>query len=162
MKGNPQGTRQLIRTAGISIGRTSLNTANAITGALWYNVFATNDAVATLGGSPYSNIGRMYRGSFNDVSLNAQVPRFAESPAAMAQILNYRTTGLLDSPLFTLHTFADPILPFWHEALYAAKAQATSSSSALTEITAMTYGHCNVSASDAEAAVLALLLKAGP
>ena len=161
LKAKPMATRQLMRTAGISIGRSPQNAENAITGALWYNAFATNDAVATLGGNPYGNIGRVYRESFNDASLNAQVARFAESSAAMAQIQNYQTTGLLGS--LSSHYTRSPTrsFPLGTSRYTLAKAQAASSSSELTQITAISYGHCNITAPDAEAAVLALLIKAG-
>ncbi|HEY7335925.1 MAG TPA: hypothetical protein VH639_13645 [Bryobacteraceae bacterium] len=158
---NPLATLQLLSTANIAIGLNFSNAADAITGALWYNVFATNDAHATLGGNPYDNIGRVYHGSFNDARLNASVARFAADPAAVAQLQKYETTGLLKEPLVTLHTLADPIVPFAQEPLYAAKVAARGSSSELTEIPALSYGHCNVSAADAEGALLLLLIKAG-
>lgn len=157
---NPLATIQLINTAGIEVGLGLSNAANAITGALWYNVFATADAQATLGGNPYENIGRVYSGSLNDAKLNATVARFSEASAALTQIPNYDTSGLLKVPLVTLHTLADPIVPYWQEPLYAAKVQAEHSSSELSEIPAIAYGHCNVSAGDAEAALAIMLLKA--
>jgi hypothetical protein len=158
---NPFATLQLISTANIAIGLNFSNAADAITGALWYNIFATNDAHATLGGNPYDNIGRVYRGSFNDTRLNASVARFAADPAALGQLQKYETSGLLKEPLVTLHTLADPIVPFAQELLYAAKVAARGSSSELAQIPVLSYGHCNVSATDAEGALLLLLIKAG-
>jgi hypothetical protein len=52
LSSNPLATLQLLSTAQIPIGFSLANVADAITGALWYNVFATNDAHATLGGNP--------------------------------------------------------------------------------------------------------------
>jgi hypothetical protein len=40
----------------------------------------------------------------------------------------YETSGILHDPLVTLHTIADPIVPFGQETLYAAKARANNSS----------------------------------
>ena len=79
LSSNPLATLQLLSTAQIPIGLDLRNAPDAIIGALWYNVFGTNDAKATLGGNPYDNIGRVYHGSFNDARLNAMVARFART-----------------------------------------------------------------------------------
>jgi alpha-beta hydrolase superfamily lysophospholipase len=156
---NPLAAVQLINTAGIEIGWNFANAADAITGALWYNVFATTDAETTLGGNPYDNIGRVYQGSLNDVGLNATVARFSASPAALISIRNYQTSGLVKIPLVTLHTIADPIVPYWQESLYANKVQAENSTAEVAQLPSFAYGHCNVSVTDAETALLVLLLK---
>jgi hypothetical protein len=161
LSSNPLAALQLLSTANIPIGLNLSNAGDAIIGALWYNIFATNDAVATLGGSAYDNIGRVYNGSFNDARLNATVARFAANGTAPIQVPKYDTTGLLGDPLVTLHTLADPIVPFWQETLYAVKVQAAHKSSELAQIPVLSYGHCNVRAIDAEAALAVLLLKAG-
>ena len=127
--------------------------------ALWYNVFATNDAIATLGGNPYDNIGHMYEGSLNDSHLNASVARFAEDTSAQNQLANYETDGLLLNPLVTLHTTADPQVPFWQELVYWTKVESRHSLSDLNQIPVFAFGHCNVSASNAESALKLLLLK---
>jgi hypothetical protein len=159
LNANPLATLELISAAGIEIGFNPANANDAITGALWYNVFATTDAQATLGGNPYDNIGRVYKGSFNDSLMNTRVARFSASPAALSNIPKYDTSGELRQPLVTLHTVADPIVPYWQEPLYAAKAQAEHASPELAELPSWAYGHCNVSVSDAEIAVVVLLLK---
>ncbi len=158
LSANPSATAQLITTANIEIGQPS-NAANAITGALWYNVFATNDATTTLGGNPYGNIGHIYTGSLDDARLNADVARFSASPTALASAVQYETTGLLSIPMVTLHTLADPIVPYWQEPLYAAKVAAAGRSLRLTEIPVAAYGHCNFTTGDVEAAIATLLLK---
>lgn len=155
---NPLATAQLINTAGITIGQFS-NAANAITGVLWYNVFATTDAQATLGGNPYGNIGREYTGSLDDARLNAMVARFAASPTALVNAVPYETSGLLNIPLVTLHTLADPIVPYWQEPLYAKTVASVNRSSELTQIPVVAYGHCNFTTADVEAAIATLLVK---
>src|SRR5262249_12996629 len=84
-------------------------------GILWYNVFATNDAVAKLGGNPYGNRLRWYFGSKNDLRLNLLVQRFTESPVAREALRAYETDGHLRIPLVAPHTVGDPIIPIWHE-----------------------------------------------
>ena len=119
LNANPIATLQLLGTAQIPIGLSYSNATGAITGALWYNVFATNDATTTLGGNPYGNIGRVYSGSLNNSRLNAKVARFGESSEALTKLPAYETDGLLSNPLVTLHTLADPIVPFWQELFMA-------------------------------------------
>ena len=103
----------------------------------------------------------MYSGSLNDVRLNATVARFGETTLTIANVLSYETTGILHDPLVTLHTTADPVVPYWQETLYNTKVQGTGSSSALLQIPAIAFGHCNVTGLEAEAALAAMLLKAG-
>jgi hypothetical protein len=69
--------------------------------ALFYSVLATNDARATLGGNPYDNKGRSYKGSLNEAQLNVSVARFGADSAAtdLARLANYETDGLLSNPL---------------------------------------------------------------
>jgi hypothetical protein len=159
---HPLATLQLVNTAQIEIGLTPSNAASAIADVLWYNVFATSNAQAVLGGNPYDNTNTVYRGSFDDARLNGHVERYAATGTALSNIAtSYETTGLLYDPLVTLHTLADPIVPFWQEPLYAAKVRSQGSISELVEIPALAYGHCNVNAAQAKTALSVLLLKAG-
>jgi hypothetical protein len=158
---NLLATFQFLNTSKIPIGLNPANAAAAIVSALWYNVFATNDARTTLGGNPYDNIGRSYKGSFNDAMLNASVARFAADSTALTQLANYETDGLLSNPLVTLHTTADPQVPFWQEPLYREKVASRDKLSDLNQIPVFAFGHCNVSATDAEVALGLLFLKAG-
>lgn len=158
---HPLATLQFLATSKISFGINPANIPDAIVSALWYNVFATDDAAATLGGNPYDNIGRSYEGSFNDKKLNALVQRFAASPSALGQLANYETDGLLGNPLVTLHTLADPQVPFWQEPLYRTKVESQNKLSELNQIPVFAFGHCNISAADAEAGLALLLTKAG-
>lgn len=154
---NPLATLQLLIVGNIPVGLTAPTIGESIAGALAYNVFATNDAIATLKGNPYGNLTRVYRGSFNDAKLNALVARFAEAPVNLAP---YETTGKLHDPLVTLHTLADPIIAFRQELLYADKVRGNRSSAELTEIPALAYGHCNVSSAETASALLLMLSKA--
>jgi hypothetical protein len=47
---------------------------DSIVGVLWYNVFATNDGIAELGGQPFDK-RRVYSGSADDALLNSMVER---------------------------------------------------------------------------------------
>ena len=98
------------------------------------------NAKEVLGGNPFDNKNRVYSGSADDTALNAGVRRYKASPTALANVGAYQTTGQLAKPLVTLHTTLDPVVPFWHEAMYGAKAAA---SGKLTIIPVERYGHCN-------------------
>jgi pimeloyl-ACP methyl ester carboxylesterase len=128
-------------------------------GILWYNVFATNDAKQKLGGNPYDNSRRLYLGSGEDFRLNLLVDRFHADPAALLEIeAAYQTSGKLAAPLVTLHTTADPIVPYWHEPLYSVKALA-SSGLLHANLPVFRYGHCGFRAEEALVGLGLLVLK---
>jgi pimeloyl-ACP methyl ester carboxylesterase len=118
-----------------------------VTDVLWYAVFATNDATASLGGNPYDNHWRWYTGSANDLLLNLIVPRYTAAPAAVSAMSLYETSGHLTIPMVTLHTLADDVIPYAHEVLYQSKAQ-VSASGRLVVIPVYRYGHCSFTASE--------------
>lgn len=144
LQANPLAAAQLIRTSAAPIDRRDpLNTTGQTTlGLLWYNVFATEDGQAQLGGNPYDNLTRIYRGSANDTALNTGVNRFPADLPALAGMQPYNTTGTVKIPLVTLHTTGDEIIPFWHQTLFAVKA-AANKQAAVTQIPINRYGHCN-------------------
>jgi hypothetical protein len=128
-------------------------------GILWYNVFATSDATTKLSGNPYDNSRRLYLGSGSDFWLNLLVDRYHADPGALVAIeAGYQTSGKLAAPLVTLHTTADPIVPYWHEPLYSAKALA-SSGLLHTSLPVFRYGHCSFKAEEALVALGLLVLK---
>ncbi len=115
-----------------------------IMGVLWYNAFATNDAIQKLHGQPFDNEDRLYVGSFNDELLNASVERFTADKLALNFIdKKYETTGNLKRPLVVLHTSLDPIVPAWHETLYTDKVLANDKSAPYLPIMVPRYGHCS-------------------
>jgi hypothetical protein len=154
---NPLATQQLLSVANIPVGSSPSTVGDSITGTLWYNVFATNDANTTLNGNPYGNLTRVYSGSLNDAQLNAMVARFPEDPVNLRP---FETSGKLHDPLVTLHTTGDPIIPISQEALYAEKVQGKRSSMELSQISVPAYGHCNVTGAEVASALLLMLSKA--
>jgi pimeloyl-ACP methyl ester carboxylesterase len=140
---------QLISTTHAAVDRNNLATIVTTTlDVLWYNVFATNDAIQKLGGNPYGNSTRVYTGSFNDTQLNTQIQRFTASPIALAHLAGYETTGNLRAPLVTMHTTDDPVIPYWHEDLYREKVPLALRRN-LRQIEVFSYGHCAFSQFDA-------------
>jgi pimeloyl-ACP methyl ester carboxylesterase len=140
--GNSSATNQLYLVAQTPTDPTEPD-ASAVA-VLWYNVFATDDATTELGGQPYGNRFKFYFGSSDDLKLNLHVERFSADPAALRQIQEfYQTTGRLPAPLVTMHTTGDPVVPFWHEALYGLKVLLSRSLPEYLTLPVVRYGHCN-------------------
>jgi len=122
------------------------NPATLVTTAvsiLYYNIFGTNDLIATAGGMPYDNMSTVYIDPF----LNDGIERVQSDGRARAYIQRfYQTTGELQRPLVTLHNTLDPVVPFQHEAIYAGMAAQAGNSQLFTPLTGQeSYGHCNFS-----------------
>ena len=151
---NPMNTLHLLNVTQAPIDPldpTSILTT--VLGILWYNVFATNDAIAKLRGQPFDNSSYIYTGSANDTWLNQTVQRFEADRLALNLIAShYQTSGALQVPLVTLHTTGDPIVPYWHESLYSAKVLASGSGPLHTNIPITRYGHCNFTVAEVLAA----------
>lgn len=143
---NPSRTAQLfsVTDAPYDPGEQVATIGETTLGILWYNVFATNDGIRKLGGQPFDNQDRVYDGSANDTLLNRRVKRFAADPAALAEIeANYQTTGALTRPLVTMHTTGDPIVPAWHQTIYAAKVGGVYPLRPYLPTVINRYGHCS-------------------
>ena len=117
---------------------------SGLTGA-GFSARFTNDLLNhTHGHIPYDNTQVVYSGSANDAALNAGVERFTSSPDAVQYLETYYDpNGQLQLPFLTLHTIADPEIPFFHEALYAARVNAAGAADHLVQQSVTRYGHCN-------------------
>jgi len=117
---------------------------NTIERLLWYNVYATMDARTKLGGQPYGNQDRVYSGSDDDAALNANVWRTEADPAALETIEQYYDpTGVLTSPLVTLHNTGDFLVPYDHVALYEDKVRQAGNPTMHRHFKVDRYGHCS-------------------
>jgi pimeloyl-ACP methyl ester carboxylesterase len=145
LEDDPDKTRQLVRVARVPVSlREPSRAIDALVELLWYNVFATNDGIAKLGGQPYDNALRWYWGSNNDWRLNRDVTRFHANPGAAQRIEDhYQTSGDLSVPIVTLHTLQDPVVPYWHEPIYRWKVWKNDDQGLHTNIPSLRYGHCN-------------------
>jgi hypothetical protein len=109
-----------------------------------YDIYATNDAVAKLGGHPYDNRLRWYTGSNNDLLLNLRVRRFQADGIALRNLeQGFQTSGRLLGPVVTLHTTADPIVPYWQEPIYGLRVLFAGSLLRHVNIPVFRYGHCS-------------------
>jgi len=141
---NITAVNQLLTATNVSPWRYDPPTSTAsIEKLLWYNVFATNDGVAKLGGQPFGNQDRVYSGSDDDTALNEGVQDIAADAGALAKIeAHYQTSGNLRVPLVTLHTTGDAIVPYWHAPLYADKIEAAGRGLYHHHIQVDRHGHC--------------------
>jgi pimeloyl-ACP methyl ester carboxylesterase len=145
---NPGRALELMRVAHAAFDASNPATViNTAINVLWYNVFATNDAVRKLGGNPFGNRLTWYVGSQNDLRLNLLVHRFTPSPVALHAMQPYETSGDLAIPLVTLHTTADELVPFGHEVLYLAKVDLVDRGR-FVPVAVNRYGHCNFTSAE--------------
>lgn len=128
---------------------------------LWYNVYATNDGIQKLSGQPFENADRVYSGSDDDSALNdpaTGAERFTADQSALDAIAaGYNPTGLLHTPLVTLHTDDDEVVPYWHVIRYGEKVEAQGSQAFYTHIGVENrYGHCQFETTEVLGALNAL------
>ncbi len=160
LSANPQAATQLINVLHAAVTSDPATISETVLGALWYNVFGTADAEATLGGQPFDNHNRFYLGSSNDFLLNQKVQRYTASPTALAAVAaGYETTGRLQMPIVTLHTTLDPIIPYWHEPLYTLKTLFDGTLLKRINIPATAYGHCAFTEGDILTAFVLIVLE---
>lgn len=141
---NVTRVNQLLTTAGAAVDPAdAASKERTVERLLWYNVYATNDGKARLGGQPYDNNDRVYSGSDDDTALNAGVARFTADEQALANMAgSYETAGRLCAPLVTLHTTLDPVVPYWQAERYGQKVAAAGSTACLQQTPIVRYGHC--------------------
>jgi hypothetical protein len=101
-----------------------------------------------LGGrNPFSNAGRTYRGSDDDVALNQGVERFEADPDALAALAyDSDLTGQIVLPTLTLHARYDPTVFVEHEAEYASAVAEAGRSHLLTQVFTTEALHSRLSA----------------
>jgi len=135
---------------------------NTIDAILWYNVFATNDAIAKLGGQPFDNTRRWYFGSGQDLRLNLRVLRVSADPAALAAVAaDYQTSGHLAMQYVSLHTTGDEIVKFVQQPWYRLKALLAGAAGEHSALPIFRYGHCNFEQGDLTVGLALLMLKVG-
>ena len=153
-----QPTLQFARAAGLPFtsGPELIASAMSVVG---FSVRFTNDVMDRAHGRvPFDNVDTVYAGSADDAALNAGVARFSASPDAVNYFERFYTpSGDLRIPTLTLHTRLDPVVPFWHEAAFAATAAEAGGANQLVQRSIARYGHCAVTPAETAAAFSALV-----
>jgi pimeloyl-ACP methyl ester carboxylesterase len=159
---DPMATAQLfnVTKAPVDVTDPSSVITTALT-LLFYNIFNTNDQIATAGGIPYDNRSTSYVGSTDDAALNTAVERIASDGRARAYARRfYQPNGNLHAPLVTLHTTLDPLVLFQHEESYANLVARKHKSAFLSILPVARYGHCNFTSQEI-AQAFALMVQQG-
>ena len=130
----------------------------------------------TNGKFPFDNTGTSYRAGATIVvpppftamipasliqaqiaSLDGRVPRTAGDEHGLQYAEKYFTpSGALSLPTLTLHNTADPLVPYFHEAMFASRVASAGASDLLIQRTNPGYGHCNFSVAEQVKAILDL------
>ena len=124
--------RQFVNCAKIPVDINNRErTIQVILEVIRYPIKATNDAIERMGGNPYNNKypKREYIGSDNDRKLNLTVERIKRKgweTATQTVYASYETTGVLLTPLITVHRLNDHITFYEHQLEYTKKVNANS------------------------------------
>lgn len=121
--------------------------------ALGFDARGADDLLdRTHGHSPFDNSETVYTGALPSSildALNADVVRFTETPDAAHYLAKYyEPTGDLRIPTVSIHTTLDPVVPFFHEGVYAGRALAAGASDKLFQRSISRYGHCAFAVSE--------------
>ncbi len=154
---DPAAALELAAVTGVPTeGTTPEILAAAITDILRYNVRGTADAQARLGGQPYENQAKVYAGSADDAALNEGVARFTADSRARGVLGRFETSGDPSAAISIIHTTGDPIVPFFHQELYAAKVADAGLTGLLDRTDVARFGHCTFTSTELLAAFGAL------
>jgi pimeloyl-ACP methyl ester carboxylesterase len=135
----PFPTVQFAMAAGLP-GTGPAEWVNSALNVIGFNLRYTRNLLAhTNGHIPFDNLDVVYA----HPGLNAGIGRWQGSPDALGYVARYYTpTADLRVPVQTLHSDRDPVVPVWHETLYAQRAIAQGTSDLLQQTTVSAYGHC--------------------
>ncbi len=130
-----------------ALGLEAASPTEVVTGlldVLGFDVRYVNDLLTrTKQASPYDNHFIWYRGSLNDKALNAGVERVSGTLEGFDYLLRYyQPTGRVRIPTVTLHTTRDPLVPYWHEAVYRLLATEQHREGMLVQQSVDRFGHC--------------------
>lgn len=149
---NPTGLGIIARIRQTPLaGNNGQELATSLLYALAYNVRGTNDFLGrTHGHSMFDNSGTIYEAAFPGLlpdavlaGINYGVGRFTATPDALNYLANYyQPTGDLQIPTVTIHTRRDPLVPFFHEAEFAALVEKQNDTGRLLQRSYDTFGHC--------------------
>lgn len=142
-------TLQLADALGLE-AKSSTEVVEGLVEVLGFDVRYLNDLLARTNlASPYDNRFIWYSGSLNDKALNAGVERVAGTLEGFEYLLRYyQPTGLVRIPTVTLHTTRDPLVPYWHEAVYRLLATQQHREGLLVQQSVNRFGHCEFDASE--------------
>ena len=135
----PFKTFQFAAAAGLP-GNDPTEIVTSALNVLGFNLRYTPDLLEhTHGHVPFDNRDVVYA----DAGLDQGIQRWAGSPDALNYIETYYTpTAAIRVPVQTVHSNRDPVVPAWHENLYAQRAAEQGTSDLLAQTIVASFGHC--------------------
>lgn len=147
---NPTGAVVISQTnqTAVPVG-SAAEVGPAIINALAFQIFGTNDLMArTHGHIPFENASIVYSSPNATLAsalafANERAERYSASRDAVNYLTKYfEPDGEIRIPTLTLHTTRDPVVPAWHEPMYAGKVAAAGMSANLVQRSVDRFGHC--------------------
>ena len=145
---NPTGAGAMARIAQIPLPFASgPELVQSILTAIAFDARGADDLLdRTHGHSPFDNSATEYTGWLPAPllgDLNNRVARFTETPDAANYLSRYyEPSGDLRIPTLSIHTTRDPVVPIFHEGVYAGRATTKGANSMLVQRSITRYGHC--------------------
>ena len=152
---NPTGLGLIAASNQVQLaGNNPTELITSLVNALAYHAIGVSDLLArTHGHILFDNHDTQYGSAFYPAiyyaGVNAGIERYTSTPDAQAWLdHNYEPSGNLRIPMLTYHKIRDRLVPFRHEAAYAAKVAAAGASSNLLQRSQDAYGHCDFAVTD--------------
>jgi pimeloyl-ACP methyl ester carboxylesterase len=149
---NPTGLGIIARMKQTPVpGTNGVELVTSLLYALGYNVRGVNDFLArTHGHNIFDNSQTVYEAAAPGLLppqllafINANVGRYTADPSAINYLEHYfAPSGVVTTPTVTLHTTQDPLVPFFHEGMFAQSTAAAGASSNVLQRSVNRYGHC--------------------
>ena len=149
---NPTGLGIIARIKQTPLaGNTGIELVTSLLYGLAYDIRGIDDFLGrTNGKSMFDNSATTYDAIFPGLlppqvltMVNAAAGRFTASPSALQYLDKYYIPdGQLSVPTVTLHTTRDPLVPYFHEGLFAQKVAQQQSSNRLVQRSVDGFGHC--------------------
>jgi len=135
----PFKTFQLAAAAGLPGNNPGELVASALN-VLGFNLrYTPNVLQHTNGHIPFDNQNVTYA----DAALNLGIQRWVGDADALNYVSHYYTpSGRIAIPVQTLHSDRDPVVPVWHEGVYAQLVAGQGTTDLLEQSVVPAYGHC--------------------
>jgi len=135
----PFKTLQFAAAAGLP-GNSATELVTSGLNVLGFNLRYTQNVLEhTRGHIPFDNQGVTYA----DSAINQGIQRWVGDADALNYVDHYYTpSGRISVPVQTLHTDRDPVVPQWHEGIYATRVTDQGLADLLEQTVVSSYGHC--------------------
>lgn len=152
---NPTGLGLIAASNQVQLaGNNPTELLTSLINALAYHALGVSDLLArTHGHTLYDNHDTQYGSALYPAAyydgVNAGIARYTATPDAQEWLdHNYEPTGNLRIPMLTYHKTRDRLVPYRHEAAYAARVAAAGASINLVQRSQDAYGHCDFGVAD--------------